>query len=92
MGSPPKTDGRSIYFMIGDDRGNVDNDSEELFFTFKGASVEELTHKLVEETGLEDIVVCSRNPLNGMLYPLRLHLPPNNVTMHIVVVRSSSEG
>lgn len=78
--------------MIGDDRGNVDNESEELFFTFKGTSVEELTHKLEEETGMDYIVVCSRNPWNGMLYPLRLHLPPNNATMHIVVVKSSSEG
>lgn len=89
--SPHKSDGRSIYYVIAEDDGTTDN-SNELCFSFKGTSVEELTEKLVELTGIEDgIIVCSRNPLNGLLCPLRLHLPPNN-TMHIVVVRSSSRG
>lgn len=89
--SPRKPDGRTIYFMIADDKGNVDDSVEELCFNFKGTSVDELTHKLEEETELNDIIVCSRNPLNGNLYPLRLHLPPNNTTMHVVVVKSSSK-
>jgi len=43
----------------------------------------------MEETGLVDILVCCRNPLNAKLYPLLLHLPPNNIDMHVVVVPSS---
>ncbi|KAJ8637873.1 hypothetical protein MRB53_012140 [Persea americana] len=90
-GSPPKNDGRTIYFRIADDYGNIDDAFEEPFFNFKGTSVDELTNKLEEETGLNDLIVCSRNPLNGKLYPLRLQLPPNNTTMHVVVVKSTSK-
>lgn len=91
-GSPHKSDGRSIYYVIAEDDGTTDN-SNELCFNFKGTSLKELTEKLVEVTEIEDgIIVCSRNPLNGMLCPLRLHLPPNSATMHVVVVRSSSKG
>lgn len=88
--SPPKHDGRLIYYHIADDYGGVDDEGEGNSFTFKGHSVVELTLKLEEETGLEDIIVCTRSPLNGKLYPLRLQLPPNNATMHIVVVPSTS--
>ncbi|KAL2904301.1 Purine-rich element-binding protein gamma [Bienertia sinuspersici] len=88
--SPPKHDGRLIYYHVADDYGGVDDGVEGSMFTFKGHSVVELTLKLEEETGLEDIIVCTRSPLNGKLYPLRLQLPPNNATMHIVVVPSSS--
>lgn len=87
-----KAEGRMIYYRVSNEKEEVDDASEELSFTFKGSGVEELRHKLKEETGLDDVVVCSRNPLNGKLYPLRLHLPPNNADMHVVVVPSSSEG
>ncbi|RZC79970.1 hypothetical protein C5167_042545 [Papaver somniferum] len=91
--APPKADGRTIYYYVADDRGNVDEAEEECSFTFKGNSVEELTEKLVEETGIdEDIIVCTHSLLNGNLYPLRLHLPPNNATMHVIVVKSSSRA
>ncbi|KAL6969529.1 hypothetical protein U1Q18_029241 [Sarracenia purpurea var. burkii] len=91
--SPPKAaDGRPIYCRIADEYGNVDEDAEGICITFKGNEVEELTRRLEAVTGLKDIVVCSRSPLNGKLYPLRLQLPPNNLTMHVVVVRSSSKG
>ncbi|XP_010256064.1 PREDICTED: uncharacterized protein LOC104596536 isoform X2 [Nelumbo nucifera] len=88
----PKPDGRVIYFHVMDEKGNVDNRTEGASFIFKGTGVHELTSKLEEETGLQDIIVCSRNRFNGKLYPLRLHLPPNNATMHIVVVPSTLKG
>ncbi|GMH27614.1 hypothetical protein Nepgr_029457 [Nepenthes gracilis] len=88
--SPPKSDGRLIYYHIADENGEVNEATEAFSFPFKGNSVEELTHILEEETGIRDIVVCSHSPLNGKLYPLRLQLPPNNATLHLVVVRSSS--
>ncbi|KAK3038589.1 hypothetical protein RJ639_027252 [Escallonia herrerae] len=88
VSSPPKrVDGRIIYYHIADEFGGVDEDVEGDSITFKGSSVDELTRKLEEETGLQDIVVCSRSPLNGKLYPLHLQLPPNNVTMNVVVVQ-----
>ncbi|PON67467.1 Actin cross-linking [Parasponia andersonii] len=93
VGSPPKLDGRTIYYHIADENGEVDDESVEGYsFTFRGNGVEELTRKFEEETGIEGIIMCSRSPLNGKLYPLRLQLPPNNVTMHVVVVLSQSKG
>ncbi|KAK9277622.1 hypothetical protein L1049_007168 [Liquidambar formosana] len=89
--SPPKVDGRTIYYHVADDDGEVDDAMEEHFLTFKGNGVDELTRKLEEETGLDNVTVCSRSPLNGKLYPLRLQLPPNNTTMHVVVVPSASK-
>lgn len=90
--SPQKSDGRSIYYVIADDDGSTDS-SQEQRLSFRGTSVAELTEKLEEVTEItEGIVVCSKNPLNQALYPLRLSLPPNNTTMHVVVVRSSSKA
>ncbi|KAJ0042410.1 hypothetical protein Pint_19331 [Pistacia integerrima] len=89
--SPLKAEGRHIIYDLTDENGNVDESKRELHFTFKGIGLEELKQSIKEETGLDDIVVCSRNPLNGKLYPLKLHLPPNNVTMHVVVVPSTAE-
>lgn len=91
--SPPKSEGRTIYYHVADESGDVDEETVEgSCFTFKGNGVEELTHKLEEETGIEGIIVCTRSPLNGNLYPLRLQLPPNNATMHVVAVPESSKG
>lgn len=92
-GSPPKLEGRTIYYHIADDNGEVDDESVKGYsLTFRGNGVNELTRTFEEETGIEGIIMCSRNPLNGKLCPLRLQLPPNNVTMHVVVVLSSSKG
>ncbi|KAJ4829718.1 hypothetical protein Tsubulata_035095 [Turnera subulata] len=89
--SPPKTEGRTIYYHVADESGDVDEDVLEAYsLIFKGNGVDELTQKLKEDTGLQDIVVCSRSPLNGKLYPLRLQLPPNNADMHVIVVQTSS--
>uniref|UniRef100_A0A2P2JPF7 Uncharacterized protein LOC105116278 n=2 Tax=Rhizophora mucronata TaxID=61149 RepID=A0A2P2JPF7_RHIMU len=92
VGSPPKSEGRTIYYRVADESGEIDEDGMVGYaLTFKGKGVDELTQKLKEDTGLEDIVVCSRSPLNGKLYPLRLQLPPNNADMHVIVVQSSSK-
>ncbi|XP_058187556.1 uncharacterized protein LOC131304355 [Rhododendron vialii] len=90
-GTSAKSEGRVIYYSVVEDDVKIEEGREEPSFHFKGHGLEELTAKLEEETGLEDVIVCLRNRLNGKLYPLRLDLPPNNATMHIVVVPSSSK-
>ncbi|KAG5050618.1 hypothetical protein JHK87_002816 [Glycine soja] len=83
----PKVEGRTIYYHIAEDNGEVlDEGVQGYSLIFKGNGVEELTRKFEEETGLEGIIVCNRSPLNGKLYPLRLQLPPNTVTMRVVLV------
>eukprot|EP01018_Ginkgo_biloba_P010578 Gb_16512 [translate_table: standard] len=89
--SPPRPDGRLIYYAIGDEHGNIEDDHTWPSFFFKGNDLPELTKQLEEETGLQDVVVCARHPLNGELYPLRLRLPPNNSAMHLVLVQASSK-
>ncbi|KAI4384251.1 hypothetical protein MLD38_002429 [Melastoma candidum] len=91
VSSPPKSEGKTIYYHIAGENGEVDGEDMEGFsMNFKGNTVDELTKKLEEETGIQDIFVCSRSPLNGKLFPLRLQLPPNIVAMHVVVVPRSS--
>jgi len=93
VGSPPKMEGRTIYYHVAEDNGDVDDENVQGYsLTFKGNGVEQLTRKFEEETGLEGVIVCTRSPLNGKLYPLRLQLPPNNVTMQVVLVLPSSKG
>ncbi|KAK9104856.1 hypothetical protein Scep_021700 [Stephania cephalantha] len=86
-------EGRTIYYSVADEEGNVDDEGIKDFkMIFKGNGLEELRLKLEEETGIEDLIVCTTSPLNGKLYPLRLQLPPNNATMHVVVIQSSSKA
>ncbi|XAR51781.1 hypothetical protein NMG60_11006515 [Bertholletia excelsa] len=87
-----KSDGRIIYYSVVDKDGKVEEGKEESSFHFRGHGLEELTEKLEEETGLQDVIVCLRNPLNGKLNPLRLDLPPNYANMHIVLAPSSAKG
>ncbi|KAK4426180.1 hypothetical protein Salat_1386500 [Sesamum alatum] len=89
---PMKSEGQLIYYYVADDDGDVNYDNDPPSFHFKEQGLEELTQKLEEETGLKDIIVCSRNLINGKLYPLRLALPPNKPTMHVVVVPSTSRA
>ncbi|KAJ0247599.1 hypothetical protein HA466_0160380 [Hirschfeldia incana] len=88
--SRPKSDGRTIYYHVADEEGHVEDESTVGYaLTFKGNSVAELTRTLREETCLKDAVVCTRSPLDGSkLFPLRLQLPPNNGTLHVVLVSS----
>ncbi|KAF8092328.1 hypothetical protein N665_0417s0025 [Sinapis alba] len=88
---PPKSEGRLIYYEMGDDCGNnINNEEGEKSLIFHGSELTELKKKLEEETGIQDLIVCSRNPLNDdKLSPLQLHLPPNNATMHIIIVPPS---
>ncbi|XP_042025785.1 uncharacterized protein LOC121772662 [Salvia splendens] len=91
-GSPPKgSDGRLIYFQLANEYGEVENESEELCIAFKGFQVSELAGRLEDELGIPGLTVCTKSPLNGKLYPLRLHLPPNNATMHVIVLPPSSK-
>ncbi|XP_057810900.1 uncharacterized protein LOC131025248 [Salvia miltiorrhiza] len=91
-GSPPKaSDGRLIYFHVADEYGEVENEFEELCIAFKGFQVSELASRLEDELGIPGLTVCTKSPLNGKLYPLRLHLPPNNATMHVIVLPPSSK-
>ncbi|KAL9328151.1 hypothetical protein ACSQ67_003154 [Phaseolus vulgaris] len=86
-GSTPKMEGRIIYYHIAEDNGEVlDEGVQGYSLIFKGNGVEELTRKFEEETGLDGIIVCNRSPFNKKLYPLRLQLPPNTVTMRVVLV------
>ncbi|CAJ1946908.1 unnamed protein product [Sphenostylis stenocarpa] len=87
----PVKEGRIIFYDVGNENGDVDDAKKEAFFTFKGSCLNELADKLKEETGLDDILVCCRNPLTAKLYPLRLQLPPNSCDMHVVVVPSSCQ-
>jgi hypothetical protein len=92
VSSPPKPEGRTIYYHVADESGDVDDELVEAYsFHFKGIGVDDLTQKLREDSGIDDIVVCARSPLNEKLYPLRLQLPPNKADMHVVVVPSSSK-
>ncbi|KAL2558773.1 hypothetical protein Fot_03512 [Forsythia ovata] len=59
---------------------------------FKESRVQELRDKLDEELGVNGVIVCTCSPFNGKLYPLRLRLPPNDATMHVIVVSTSSQG
>lgn len=92
VSSPRKgSDGRLIYFHIADEFGEIDEGFEELCIMFKGCEVSELKKRLEGELGVNGLTVCARSPLNGKLYPLRLQLPPNNATMHVVVVPPPSK-
>ena len=87
-----KVEGRAVHYQIGDSDGEVRPDEEAQYLTFNGTSLEELLERLKEETGLHDVIMCSRSPINGKLLPLRLQLPPNNAAVHIVLVHQSSKG
>lgn len=89
MSLPLKSEGRLINYEIGDDCGNINKEMGEKSLIFHGSELIELKKRLEEETEMEEVMICCRNPLNEKLCPLQLHLPPNNATMHIIVFPSS---
>lgn len=92
-GSQQAFAGRIIKYEVVDDNGDVDQNIGERKFIFKGSGVDELKKALKEDNVVkEEFSLCTRNPLNGNLYPLRFHLPPNNAPMHVVLVPLSSKG
>ncbi|KAM0850318.1 hypothetical protein ACQ4PT_053169 [Festuca glaucescens] len=86
-----RVEGRAVHYHIADDNGEVGDNIKRHSFTFNGSNLEELTDKLKEETGIDDLIICTRSPINGKLIPMLLRLPPNNAAMHIVLVRESSK-
>nr|XP_051177677.1 uncharacterized protein LOC127292342 isoform X1 [Lolium perenne] len=86
-----KVEGRAVHYHIADGNGEVGDNIKRHSFTFNGSNLEELTEKLKEETGIDDLIICTRSPINGKLIPILLRLPPNNAAMHIVLVRESSK-
>ncbi|XP_057786121.1 uncharacterized protein LOC131003608 isoform X1 [Salvia miltiorrhiza] len=90
--SSRKYEGRLIYYYVVDDDGNADDSVEGLCLQLKGSRLEDLIQRLEEESGLHDIIVCSRSRFDGKLYPLRLALPPDNAPMHVFVVPSTSKA
>ncbi|VAH56621.1 unnamed protein product [Triticum turgidum subsp. durum] len=86
-----KVEGRHIHYHIADDSGYVREGDEGRSFLFNGTSLGELLERLQEDTGLKDVIICSRNPITSKLMPLRLQLPPNNNAMHVVLVHESSK-
>ncbi|XP_020519426.1 uncharacterized protein LOC18428414 isoform X2 [Amborella trichopoda] len=87
--STPKSDGRIIYFAVGDHDGDVEDSSEWFTITFRGSDLYGLKDKLKEETGIDNPILCSKNSFNGELFPLHLPLPPGNASMRIVLIQSS---
>lgn len=87
-----KVDGRNVFYTVADDAGNVNDNVEWPHLTFIGTSVPELTKRSKEETKLEDVIVCTRNPLNQHLIRLYFQLPPNNTKVQLVVFDANSKG
>eukprot|EP01018_Ginkgo_biloba_P013825 Gb_02244 [translate_table: standard] len=87
----PRPDGRLIYYGISDENGEIEEDYAWPSFIFNGNDLNQLTQKLKAETGLPDFIICAHHPLSGKLCPLRLQLPPNNSSLHLVLVQASSK-
>ncbi|RWW72264.1 hypothetical protein BHE74_00019934 [Ensete ventricosum] len=76
-----------------DDAGNVDENNAWRTLTFAaGGSIATLRRRLQEETGLVNIYVCGRSPMDGSLVPLNLPPPPDRPHSQVVVVKANSTG
>ncbi|CAM6083870.1 unnamed protein product [Calypogeia fissa] len=90
---PKPDEGREIFYSVANEKGEAINIEDEGWssFRFKGHSLKHLQQRLQELADIdEDIVLCARHPRSTKLFTLRLGLPPNNTSMHIVVVKASS--
>uniref|UniRef100_A0A7N0T6Q8 Actin cross-linking n=1 Tax=Kalanchoe fedtschenkoi TaxID=63787 RepID=A0A7N0T6Q8_KALFE len=87
-----QSEGRLICYNVVEKDTDADDIVEGPSFHFKGKGLEELKEILAEKTGMQDFTLCSRNAFNGQLYPIKLQLPPNNASMHVFLVPSSSQS
>ncbi|XP_031488517.1 uncharacterized protein LOC116256318 [Nymphaea colorata] len=79
---------RVISFTMMDHNETDEDDKQFSSITFQGNDVQDMTRKLEEATGLQDIIVCGKNPCDGEVFPLRLPLPPGNLPMRVLLVQS----
>ena len=88
-----QTEDRTISYLIATDYGNVYEGRGVGSFIFTGSSTSELTRRLQEETGLNDIYVCAWSRLNHHYIPLgKQLLPKYEFTHHMTVFNASSRG
>ncbi|KAH9609468.1 hypothetical protein KSS87_022734 [Heliosperma pusillum] len=81
LGVDVKHRGRVIRYNIVIHDGSIEDADEGRSLVFTGNGVTELRQCLEQVTGFSGITLCTRSPLDGKLYPMRLALPPNHVPM-----------
>lgn len=87
-----QSEGRLIYYNVVEKDIDASDIIEGPSFRFKGKGLEELKETLAKKSGIKEFSLCSRNALNGKLYPIKLQLPPNNASMHVFLVPEASES
>ncbi|KAJ8499863.1 hypothetical protein OPV22_010415 [Ensete ventricosum] len=93
--SPPSVfRDRAFNYVIADDAGKADDPREVLTSRLFRNSTSELTSKLREKTGLDDVYVCARSWRDQSVFvPLREDVPSMlECTHHLVVFNANSRG
>ncbi|CAL9075326.1 uncharacterized protein LOC135636387 [Musa acuminata AAA Group] len=95
--SPPsgfRAEDRAFIYVIADDAGKADDPQEVLTSRLLGTSTSELTSKLRERTGLDDVYVCARSWQDQNVFvPLHEEVPSMlECTHHLVVFNANSRG
>lgn len=87
---PKQSELRRIYYSVAEDNGEVLAHDDETSGTllFEGSTIDELAHELQRMTGIDDIILCMKNPLSTKLYKMRL--PANRAPLCVVIVRQNS--
>lgn len=85
---------RAFIYVIADDAGKADDPQEVLTSRLLGTSTSELTSKLRERTGLDDVYVCARSWQDQNVFvPLHEEVPSMlECTHHLVVFNANSRG